>query len=241
VATVSFTYRNGATNYSRTFTLKSIKGYDEPDQVEFFPPLLMEATDGALIERVTGFRRVITITFGVLQSAADRAFVFNFLANKERWITMSPMGSVVLMLADPAGFANEWKNGRSLERRYTVTLRENVIHTTWPAYADPEETETLYIKSKVEITGTEASPQTLVTNAGSLATDDTGNPYPAINLAAYAVTAILSEHQECLINRISDITQSGSDISFTVARSYAGGAYADGKYYATITIGLQAK
>jgi len=241
MATIDFNYRKNSTTYSQAFTVKSVRGYSEPDEVEFFPALTHEAVDGTLIEQMTGMRRIITVVFGVLNTAVDRAYIFNFMASQERWITMSPMGTVVLMLEDPSGFANQWKDDHQYERLYTIRLKESVIQTSWPAYADPEETETLYITTHVEITGTPDSPQTLTTNSGALATDDTGSAFPAILLTAYAVSITLNKEQECDCFRTSTISQSGTDIQFSVAHDYAGNTYSDGKYYAQVVIGLEAK
>jgi len=241
VATIVFKYRKSSTTYSRTFAVSSVRGYDEPDEVEFLPPIQQVALDGTIIEEMQGFRRVITVGFGVLQEAADRAFVFNFLANNERWITMSPMGTVVLALADPTAFANQWQNGHKLERNYDVQLRETILQTAWPDYADPVEIETLYIKTDVQITGTPESPQTLTTNTAPLATDDTGQAYPAISLTTHAVSLLIAEKQDCVVYRTSDISQSGNNITFQVAHANAGNAYSDGNFYAALTIGLQEK
>jgi hypothetical protein len=241
-STITFRYRSGVTNYSRTFNTLSIKGLTQPDKVLLWPPLRFRMSDGSMSTEFRGFRRVITATLGVLQEDADRTFILNFLQANDRWIYFGTgVASIYCVLLDPEGFANEWKYDTSIMRYYDIRLLENVTYTVWPELVEPTADELLYIKSKVEITGTEASPQTFTTNAGALATDDTGNPYPAINLAAYAVTVILTEHQDSLVNRISDITQSGTDIAFTVAHSDVGNAYSDGKWYATIAIGLQAK
>ena len=240
-STITFKYRTGATTYSRTLPLLYTKGLDDPDEVEFVPPLQFEAQDGSLIEEIKGFRRIILARIGVLQTAADRLFMLNFLQSSTRWIDMGVFAAVHCVLADVAGFENLWLWETKLAPYYEVLLKENVIYQTWPDSLEPVETETLYIKTWVEITGTEASPQTLTTNAGALATDDTGAAYPAINLASWVVSVMLIERQDCLINRIGDVTQSGTDISFTVAHSDIGNAYSDGLFYAQVVIGLQAK
>ena len=241
-STITFKYRTGATTYSRTLPLLYTKGLDDPDEVEFVPPLQFEAQDGSLIEEIKGFRRIILVRIGILQTAADRQFMLNFLQSSTRWIDIGVFATVHCVLADVTGFENLWLWETKLAPYYEVLLKENVIYQTWPDSLEPVETETLYINTKVEITGTQASPQTLTTNAGVLATDDTGNTYPAINLASWAVTILLTPHQDCLVNRASDITQSGTDITFDVAHADVGNPDpADNKFYATITIGLQAK
>lgn len=222
--------------------MRSIRGYSEPDEVEFVGAPQTIAADGSIIETIVGFRRIMTAVFGVVGTSAERSFLFGFALSTERWGVMSPMGSIVLMIEDVSGFANEWKRGMVQARAYSLRLRESTIHTAWPSYVDPTETETLYICSHVPITGTPDSPQTLTTNAGALATDDTGNAYPAINLAAYAVAILVEPEQESECYYVGEtLAQSGTDITFQVAHSYAGNAYSDGNHYATITLGLQAK
>lgn len=239
--TITFKYRSGATTYSRTYDAYAIRGLDEPDDVELWPPIQHRLSDGSIREQIVGFRRIITATLGVLQVEADRTFALNFLQSKERWVYLGSLASVYCVLDDPAGFENQWLHDTSLLRFFEVRLKEWRIYTTWPDELEPTADTNLYIKTNVQITGNEASPQTLTTNTAPLDVDDTGNPYPAINLAAYAVSVVLAERQDCLINRIADITQAGSNITFTVAHSDAGNPYADGNYYATVTILLQAK
>lgn len=239
MATLTLKYRDGSSVYSRSFTILAHRGLDDPDAGEFVPGLQWEGADGTLVESIVGFRRLATVTFGMANDATDRAFILRWLMFP-RWIVMSPYADAVFALADPERFENDWRDGSQYQRFYEVTLRETSIHSAWPDAAEPNETETLYITDWIEITGTEASPQTLTTNSGALATDAAGNAFPAINLSAYTVTVLITERQDSLICQIGDVTQAGSDISFTVARSGAGNPYSDGKFYARITLGLQA-
>lgn len=239
MATLTFKYRSGSTVYSRTFTILAEKGLTDPDEVEIVGTQ-DEMSDGSLEETIEGFRRIVTVNLGVQSAAADRAFIFEWLRYPDRWIDNSPYASVVLALADPAGFENDWKDGSVYQRYHNLRLRETSIHQTWPEAIEPVETETLYISDWIEITGNEASPQTLTTNSGALATMADGNAWPAINLAAYTVTVLISERQGRAVHQVGAVTQSGANISWTVALKGSGNPYADGKFYANFTIGLQA-
>lgn len=239
MATLTFKYRSGATVYSRSFTVLSTKGLDDPDEVEIVG-IQEEKSDGSIEEKIQGFRRIVSVNLGVQSAEADRAFIVEWLRHPQRWTTHPTYASTVYALADPEAFENEWKDGSQYQRYFNIRLRETSIHSAWPTATEPVETETLYISDWVEITGTEASPQTLTTNSGALATMADGNVWPAINLAAYTVTVIISERQGRAVHQVGAVTQSGTDISWTVALKGSGNAYADGKFYAKFTIGLQA-
>ncbi len=241
MATINFSYVSGGITYSRTFPVIKLRGLDDPDKVKFFPAFQREMADGSTLEIIKGFRRVFTVTLGALNVAADRQFFLNFLQHTTRIVQYSNLAGVDCVLSNPTSFENQWLYDTKLMKYFEVELEENAIYTVWPSLVQPTPDTDLYIKTKVEITGTEASPQTLTTNTAPLATDDTGAAYPAINLAFYAVTIIVTEYQDSLVNRVGDITQSGSDISFQLAHSDVGNPYSDGKWYCTITIGLQAK
>lgn len=105
--------------------------------------------------------------------------------------------------------------------------------------ADDDE---MYFKNDVEITGTYESPQSIVTNAGVLATQENGAVYPNINLGAYKVTILIQPSKGCEATfGWTNLQQSGNNISFNVYMSAAGRpAAADGKYYASISISIKA-
>lgn len=240
-SSITFRYRSGATTYTRTFTALAVRGLDEPDAIELWPPLQHRMVDGRIEDNVQSFRRIITVTIGVLQEDADRAFMLQFLKASDRWIYLGTLASVYCVLADPEGFANEWKYDTSLMRYYDIKLRENITYTVWPEAVEPTEDALVYIGSDwIEITGGEATPTVLTTNAGVLATDATGNPYPAINLAAYAVEIGIRERSGTLCYA-SAPTQSGADITFNVWHADSGNPYTDNKFYCRITLYLQAK
>jgi phage gp36-like protein len=95
----------------------------------------------------------------------------------------------------------------------------------------------MYFK-KVEVTGTQAAPQTFVTNAGTLALTENGDAFPSIDLTSQVANIVLTSYQDCQVNRVGDITQSGTDITFQLAISNIGNASSDGKYYVTIDISV---
>lgn len=241
--TVTFKYRRGATTYSRTFNVLALRGLTEPDAYELWPPLQWRMVDGRIQDDVRGFRRIITATLGVQQEYADRIFILNFLQSPDRWIYLGTLASVYCVLADVTAFENRWLQDTSLLRYFDIELREEVTYTVWPEWVEPTADALMYIGSDwIEVTGDESNPITLTTNAGVLAVDATGNPYPAINLAAYAVELFIRERgpqsTPCMAG---NVTQSGSDITFQVWHGDAGNPYTDGKFWCKITIGLQAK
>lgn len=240
MATITFKYVSGLT-YSRSFAVIKLRGLDDPDQVQLWPNFQRKLADGSVIEVIKGFRRVFTATLGILNSSTDRKFIQSFLSHPQRAVLYTTNATINCSLANVEKFENQWLYNTNLMRFFEVELIENSIYTTWPVLVNPTTDADMYIKTKVEITGTEASPQTLTTNTAPLDVDDTGNPYPAISLVSYAPTVLITEHQDCLVNRVSDITQSGANISFTVAHSDVGNPFGDGKFYATIVIGIQAK
>jgi phage gp36-like protein len=95
----------------------------------------------------------------------------------------------------------------------------------------------MYFK-KVEVTGTQTSPQTFVTNAGALVVTENGDAFPSIDLTSQVANIVLTSYQDCQVNQVGDITQSGTDITFQLAISDVGNASSDGKYYVTIDISV---
>jgi hypothetical protein len=237
---VTFRYRTGGTTYTRTFAALAVRGLDEPDIIELVPPLQLYAADGHILEYIKGFRRCPFVTLGVLQEEADRTFMLGFISSPDRWICLGSLASVYCALADPEGFENEWKHGTSLMRYYDIALKENVIYTEWPALLEPSENMIGYISPWVEVTGTEASPQTFTTNAGALALQANGSAFPAISLVTHTVNVIITERQGSLVHRVGNITQAGTDISFTVAVAPQGNPYTvDGKFWVVFTVVLE--
>lgn len=231
----------GATR-SATIGILSIKGFADPDSVMIWPPVINKYADGSIQSQFKGFRRVITIDFGVVESAADREFIRAFLIANTRsvyYYENNVGGEEIIVAHDLTDYENEWKENASQFRNYKITVVEKVIRDSWTSYTPPSTVDIMYIKNKVKIEGTQAAPETFTTNSGKLATSGSGNPFPNISLLSYVVTIITPPYQDAKINQVGSITQSGSNISFQLAVSDAGNASGDGFYYCDIIVGLQ--
>jgi hypothetical protein len=110
-------------------------------------------------------------------------------------------------------------------------------------YTPTTDTNIMYTQLKVEVTGTQSSPETFTTNSGKLATQENGSAYPVISLSTYVVSVVSngSPYQDAKINQVGSLTQVGSNISFQLAISDTGNPSSDGKFYTDILIFLQAR
>ena len=110
----------------------SVKGFDEPDAVEFWPPNQYDLLDGSVSEQITSFRRDITIDTGVISAAADRKSILHWMIDTARRIDYDTEVGIEVALADPSAFQNEWKSGTDLGRSFILNLREKSVRTTFP-------------------------------------------------------------------------------------------------------------
>ena len=116
---------------AKTYTVYSVHGVDDLDDLAYWPPHSKELLDGSLKEVISGFRRVITIDFGPIMTKADRLFLHNWAkASDKRLITEND--DIQVVLADPAGLSNTWLQDVSLFRAFTLRLFEKSIRTTNP-------------------------------------------------------------------------------------------------------------
>jgi len=134
-------------------------------------------------------------------------------------------------------------NGFKAEKLFTFELLESVVRTEWPSTTIipiPDTHE--YIIKKVKIVGTNASHESFTTNSGKLQYNYGTTPLPSINLLSYIVSIVANGaiYQDAKINQVGNITQSGSNISFSLAVSDTGNASDDTFFYADIIITLQA-
>jgi len=227
----------GAT--ARSYAALSLRGFDEPDEVRLIGRP-HEYPDGSLDEQLRGFKRVITIDFGVLQNLADRIFILKFLNGAKRQVRTATQVAFVA-LEDPGRYANEWIDNLQHGKRFILRLIDEGVYTIFPTPATV--TEIMYLKSKVEITGTQSSPEAFTTNSGKLATDETGQAYPTFNEATHVfhVSVNGAPYQEAHVNIVNKPTVSSGNITFQAAVQDGGKPAADGKFYADIAIYLQAK
>ena len=134
-------------------------------------------------------------------------------------------------------------NGFKAEKLFTFELLESVVRTEWPSTTIiPIPDTDVYIIKKVKIVGTNASQESFTTNSGKLQYNYGTTPLPSINLLSYIVSIVANGaiYQDAKINQVGNITQSGSNISFSLAVSDTGNASGDTFFYADIIITLQA-
>ena len=241
----------GATQ-SRSLQAISVRGFDDPDLVQFVPPVQNNLVDGTIETQFKGFRRVITFDCGVLSSATDRKFVLSWgNANTRSIVYVSPdLGSEEIIVtpdynhgATAFEYNNNWINDFVGGKQFIIQVVENAIRNTWYNYVPASGVDIIYIAKKIKITGTQASPQTFQTNSGVLATDATGQVFPAMSLTSWAISVICNgvPYQETQINQVGDVSNVGTDISFQLAVSDAGSPSGDGFFYTDLLICLEAK
>ena len=220
--------------HTQTFEALSVKGLDDPDKVQIcgfqFP-----AIDGGIIEHILGFRRVITADLGVVNTHALRLWVLNFLQNETRTAHLGN-DNAYSVLGTPEGQESYWQHETSLGRSFVLELLESRIRRRWQY--EVSENMASYTIHKVDVTGTQASPELFTTNTGKLEFYYGTTPFPDFNITSHVVSVISNgaPYQDAKINQYGDIVQNGSAINFYLAVSDAGNASSDGKFYTDITI-----
>ena len=97
--------------------------------------------------------------------------------------------------------------------------------------------ELLYLKKKVQITGTQSSPELLETNVGKLLTMQNNQSWPAFDDSThdFHIDVNGAPYQDRKVNLASDVVEAAGNLQFSVALSEAGGPES-GPYYADIAI-----
>jgi hypothetical protein len=226
------------------FDVLSVRGVDKPWKWRNVPDKVFDISDGGKRTEYRGFKRIFSVELAVLQAYED--YIQAFLQADTKSITyqgtnlISEENQVVF---ESAEYENEWIGDCELAKKYVIEFVESTIRTFWPVPTVPVIADDLmYIKTKVKIEGTQASPETFTTNAGKLQYNYGTTAFPSISLLSYVVTVICNgvPKQDAKCNQVGDITQSGSNISFQLAVSDAGNPSGDGFFYFDIIIVLQA-
>lgn len=128
--TITLTYTPfGGTLTSKGFNVNAVRGLDDPDEFAFFPALQHNYLDGTIEDQIKGFRRIITIDFGVIADRNDRIAILNFILDNGRKLSYgSPAKEVFVMLDDPSGFSNNWLDSSALGRHFVLKLKEKTIN-----------------------------------------------------------------------------------------------------------------
>jgi hypothetical protein len=237
VANVTLEYTDASTT-SRAFTLLSMRGVDNFDEVQWAGQQFTHL-DGSLTEEIVGFKRVFTLDFGVLTSLSDARFLLSFCAAPFKRIYFSSIVSSVTL--DEPRMSFEWESDVQTGRRLVLRLVETVMHQ-WPD-RQIEAEQLAYIKCKVKVEGTQTSPESFQTGTGKLATDETGQSYPTFSSATHVFSVLCNSapYQEAHVNVTGLATVSGGKLNFNLAVQDSGKAFSDGYFYTDIVIIAQAK
>ncbi|HEY4611502.1 MAG TPA: hypothetical protein VII11_00795 [Bacteroidota bacterium] len=127
---------SGAT--STTIAVNAVRAVSEPDEFELFPGIQHHYLDGVVEEQTKGFRRVITVDFGVIQNPAQRMYLLYFLLDSARAIDYDDGAGneeldIAVALDNPSGYANEWLDDVQFGKRYVLRLRERSVRQQFPA------------------------------------------------------------------------------------------------------------
>lgn len=236
--TVTLRYTRSGTIQTRVFPVLAVKGSDTPDAM-LIHGVQHRYLNGSTEEQILGLNKRISIDFGVVEEREARAFLADFIKAEQRSYEYSTQNEGVV-LEKFEDYANEWLEDIELGRRFILPFISEALYKQFPVAA--EVVELMYLKKKVKIEGTQASPESFTTNVGKLATMETGAAYPVFNAATHVFTVDVngSPYQEAKVNIVGMPSISGGNITFQAAVSDFGNASGDGFYYADVKIQLQA-
>lgn len=102
-----------------TLTVNSVKGWYEADDFQIFPGIQHRYLSGAVNEQIAGFRRVITIDFGVISTYANQKAILYFLMDPDRTINL-PISAPTGLAAGTATSGGSLTNGVTFYWRVTA-------------------------------------------------------------------------------------------------------------------------
>jgi len=215
-------YDSGGGSHTQDFEVLYVKGFNDPDKVRFFPPLIFTFIDGTKKTAFIGFQRIITIALTSLNSNED--FIRAFLQASSKSITYqgsSISAEEVNVIFESNEYENEWIDGFQKAKRYVIEICEQTIRTIFPTPVNLAIPETdMYYKADVTIIGTSDSPETFTTNIGKLATCDApSGVYPTFDLSVQKYEISFLSKQDCQFYLTSPMSVSGGNLVFSVARS----------------------
>ena len=223
---------------TRQFNPLLIRGFDHPDEC-IIVGIQHELLNGSFSEQIRGFLRVLTIDLGVLNDRDDRNFLLDWAETETRQIRWGD-DVVFATLEDPERLASEWFENLSFARNYTIRVIDNSVKQAFGLTSEGD--DLMYFKAKVQITGTEASPQTLTTNSAPIATMETGSAWPTFNASTHKfhVEVDGSPYQSAPVYLANTPSVIGGNLTFQVAVGYGGNPSSDTLHYSDISIFLQA-
>jgi len=110
---------------SKTFTnALAIRGFDDVDEVRFYPTISQKLINGSIRTVVKTFGRRITIDFGVVAAKSDRIFLLRWmLADTSRSVTYASE-TVGVELVNVDGYANDWLDGIHFSKAFVMVCDE---------------------------------------------------------------------------------------------------------------------
>lgn len=147
---ITLKYFSGGTEYERSFPLLAFRGVDDPDEFRIVGQQYVDPA-GAITEQIIGFRRIMTLDFGVVQSFDDRIFLQRFLTSEtrriaydlgagEEWYVELYPANVPAEGGSNGGyeqerFSNEWLDGSIFGRRFVLKLVDKSVLQIFPVGA----------------------------------------------------------------------------------------------------------
>lgn len=127
----SVTLKYGASQ-SVTLRVLSIKGMDNPDWIEAFPPIVNTYLDGTKDSQFQAFRRKVRVETDVVTSRDDRLAILYWYLDNNRTISLNGGTDYAFVPQTADGFENEWVMDVSIARKFVFDLDESIVRTTWP-------------------------------------------------------------------------------------------------------------
>lgn len=237
---VTFTYKEGATTYSKSIVLDSLRGLSEPDRLRKvwkYHKLL----SGGLKEQIRGFNKLIRADIRAVNNRVDRGFLVDWLTHDtNRHIIYGSYNDIVAPEDD--SLVSDWLYDCEHNRKFVLNLITTRVYTTWIDPVEPEEAE-LDFKNNVEIDDTKTidDPLVLTTN-GNLPTREDGSAWPMYDSDTYDYLVLV----QCSNNSVAVFPEShtvdvNGDMVITLFPGSGFILAQDGKLYANIAIYQKAK
>lgn len=120
----------GGSLTNATLNVNSVRGASDPDDFDIFPGIQHKYLSGSLEEQIKGFRRNITIDFGVQANFADRKAILDFL--------LDPNRQLVPLVTSPTGLAASPVAGGTLNPLTTYYYKVSAVDAFGESLASTE-------------------------------------------------------------------------------------------------------
>lgn len=131
-AKLTYTHPTGGAT-TTSLTINAVRGGSVPDEMEFHPPLQYQLMGGGKYDHIAGFRRVVTLDFGVINSAATINHLLYFIQDEGRQLNtaLSAPANLTGSEGDPGGLPTD-------TYYYVVTAVDEVYETIGSTEKDIE-------------------------------------------------------------------------------------------------------